>query len=785
MLHRRVIAVRGLVQGVGFRPFVHRLATRLDLKGFVRNDAQGATIDVEGEEDALDELVRSLQTEAPFPAAVSGVRQQSKPLCSYDRFTIADSHRDTHDTDAAPVPVTPDLATCAECLEELGDPESRRYRYPFTNCARCGPRFTIMHAVPYDRSRTTMAAFAMCDDCRREYEDPRDRRFHAQPIACPRCGPTLTYRTPERWLDATAVREGALTAALALLRAGGILALKGIGGYHLACDALDVEALRRLRLRKGREAKPLAVMVADAAAARELCRIDEREEELLESAQRPIVLLSQRESHAQHIQCALNELVPAVRTLGVILPYTPLHHLLMAEFGGPLVMTSGNLSEEPICHDDDEARDRLAAIADGFLTHDRRIASPCDDSVLARTPRSGPAGGAAGHALFVRRSRGFAPRHIVLPRPSPEPLVALGGHQKSTFCLVRGGAAVLSHHIGDLAHPAGYVSLRDSIASYERLFGIDARAIAHDLHPDYLSTRLARELSGRSIAVQHHHAHVAACLAEHGLHERAIGIAWDGAGLGSDNAIWGGEFLLVEGASFARLGHLRYVSLPGGDAAARQPWRSAAAHLWSAFEGDLSRAPSAWLSRQEAEKLDALSTVLQSGLAGPPTSSAGRLFDAIASLIGLRDTSRFEAQAAMELEAIADATTERSYPVEVDERAEPWWIDCGPMIRAIAEDISAGRSSSEIAAAFHNAVRDIFVVGAEHARDQTGISLVALSGGVFQNVRLVNAASTALVERGFTPLLHRLVPPNDGGLALGQAWVAACVLRDGAEAPCA
>lgn len=753
MAERRLIAVEGIVQGVGFRPFVHNLATALTLRGFVRNDASGVLIDVEGEAGALDDFLHQLTAAPPPLAVIERVRAEPAPPLGYDSFTISPSE-DGAEHQAL---VSPDVATCAACLAELLDPANRRYRYPFINCTHCGPRFTIVRDVPYDRPRTTMAHFTMCPACRREYEEPTGRRFHAQPIACWACGPQLELRG-ERVVG-NGKGEAALGGAVAALLAGEIVAIKGVGGYHLACDATSATAVRRLRARKHREAKPLAIMVAALDAARRLCEVNEREARLLQSAERPIVLLTKR------FPCAVvEEVTPSNQYLGVMLPYTPLHHLLLAAVGRPLVMTSGNLTDEPIAFQDDDAFLRLAGIADLFLTHDRPIETRCDDSVV-RDLWGGPA--------FVRRSRGFAPRPLRLEFPFPIPVLAVGGHLKNTFCFGKGRYAFLSHHIGDLENLAAYRALTEGIGHYGRLFDVRPAVVAHDLHPDYLSSQLAEEYEGVArVAVQHHHAHVASCMAEHGVTEPVIGVAFDGTGLGTDGAIWGGEFLLAEGAGYQRFGHLAYVPLPGGDAAVRQPWRMAAAHLWAAYGGEMERLPIPFLEEVEPGQWSLLKQLLVRGVHCPPTSSIGRLFDAVAALLGVRRMAHFEAQAAMELEMAADSGARGSYPLELRETANGWVADPAPLMQGLVSDLAAGRPTADMAGAFHNAVRDLIVEMVGRIARRTGVRRVALTGGVFQNALLTERTAHALAVRNFEVLLQRRVPCNDGGLALGQALVA-------------
>ncbi len=767
-MERRRIRVSGICQGVGFRPFVFGLARRWELRGWVRNDPAGVTIDVEGPGDDLDRFTRALTSEAPPLADLDGVRSETLTPNHHEGFRIEESAGEP----GVRTLVSPDVATCPDCLRELRDPDDRRHGYPFLNCTRCGPRFTIVRDVPYDRPRTTMAGFEMCPACRAEYDDPTDRRFHAQPTACPACGPRLELMDvegPEERLEGPDALDGAVDR----LERGLVVAVKGLGGFHLACDARSAEAVARLRDRKGRASKPFALIVPDLAAARSLCRIDGPEEEALTSIRRPIVLLQRRAD--QRVAAGV---APGLDVLGLMIPYTPLHHLLLEAFGRPLVLTSGNRSGEPIAYRDDEAVRRLSAVADAFLTHDRPIHVPCDDSVVRVM---------AGEARPVRRSRGWAPGPVRMGRAAPVPILAVGGHLKNTFCLLREDRAFLSQHVGDLESWAAYRTLRDGIDHFAGLFDVEPEVVAHDLHPEYLSTKLAderaREEGMEAIGVQHHHAHVAACLAEHGEDGPAIGVAFDGTGYGSDGAIWGGEFLVADLAGFERRGHLAYRPLPGGDAAVREPWRMALSHLEGADPETATDFAERLRERVDPERIGPVRQMIRSGAASPPTSSVGRLFDAAAAVAGVRLEADYEAQAAMELEALAVPDEEGSYPVVLreGEGEEPWRWDPGPLFRALAEDTAGGVAPDRAAARFHNAVRDAVVAGCRRIRSETGPGTVVLTGGVFQNVRLAEAAAHALEADGFRVLLHRAVPPNDGGLALGQAAVAAARIGAGPE----
>jgi hydrogenase maturation protein HypF len=751
---RRVV-VEGVVQGVGFRPFVFTLAGRHGLAGWVRNTAGGVEMEVEGKPDALTAFLDGLTRQAPPLAHVDRVRVEDLPPRGYGAFRIQASR----DGDGAQ-PVSPDVATCPECLREVMDPEDRRFGYPFTNCTHCGPRFTILRAIPYDRPNTTMAGFTMCAGCRSEYDDPTDRRFHAQPNACPACGPRLML------IDAggSPLPGDPLAETRRLLASGAIVAIKGIGGFHLACDAGDDTAVRRLRERKGREAKPLALMVPDLAAAERLCALSDAERVLLLSPARPIVLLRQRGSG---IALAV---APGLGTLGLMLPYSPLHHLLFT--GGPcppaLVMTSGNRCDEPVATDNQDAQDRLSPIADAFLLHDRPIHVRCDDSVTRA---------AEGGELPIRRSRGYAPFPVRLPFES-RPILALGADLKSTVCVTRGRHAFMSPHVGDLEDYETYLSFRHTIERMATLFRIRPEALAHDLHPDYVSTRYALALDPAlpRIPVQHHHAHVAACMAEHRLTGPVIGVAFDGTGYGTDGRVWGGEFLVADYAGFRRAAHWGYVPMPGGDRAVREPFRMALAHLHQACgEWDPSLPPVR--EATDAERR-AIRWQIEREVNAPLTSSVGRLFDAVASILGVRQRARYEAQAAIELEALADPSATAPYPVVIT-GGDPAVIDAAPVVRGVVDDVRAGTPVPVIAGRFHATVAAAVLTGCRRIRRATGLSRVVLSGGVFQNVTLLDEAVRALGRSGFEVFTHHLVPPNDGGIALGQAAVAHARLQHG------
>jgi hydrogenase maturation protein HypF len=714
-VERRRIVVRGVVQGVGFRPFAYGLATRHGLVGFVLNDGEGVVVEAEGAAAALDSFVAALSAEAPTLARIDSVASQAVEPRGEREFTIEASAA-TGRTALIPA----DIATCDDCLRELFDPADRRYRYPFVNCTQCGPRFTIVVRVPYDRPNTTMARFPLCDACRREYEDPSDRRFHAEPIACPDCGPQLSMPVEE---------------AAGLLGDGAILAVKGLGGYHLACDAANEDAVARLRARKHREEKPFALM---ASEPRGLAVVIPEEQALLESRERPIVLVRRRPGAS-----VATSVAPGTKWLGIMLPYTPLHHLLLAESGRPLVMTSGNRSDEPIAFDDEEARDRLAGIADAFLAHDRPIHRRCEDSVVRA-------------AFPVRRSRGHVPTALGLPVAVPVPLVAAGAELKSTFCVARGGEAFLSAHLGDLDSELAYRAFVADLELYLRMLAVEPAVIAHDLHPEYLATKWALDQDAEPVGVQHHHAHAAACLAEHGEEGPVLALVFDGTGYGTDGTLWGGELLRCNLAGFERLAHLEPVPLPGGEAAIREPWRTASIHL------ELAGLPvpfERWPDVRQSLRVNA-----------PLSSGMGRLFDAAAAVLGVREVVNYEGQAAIELEQLAGAIEAEPYE---------WHFGSGvDLVRAVSDDLAGGRPREQVAAAFHEAVA---AAGARACAEAAEPRTVVLSGGSFQNLRLLASTRRRLEDLGFRVLTHRLVPPNDGGISYGQAAAAAALLARGGD----
>jgi hydrogenase maturation protein HypF len=733
--------VEGTVQGVGFRPFVYRLAGELELGGWVRNDERGVLVEVEGRGRQVEAFLERLRSDSPPLAVVERIDSQPLEPIRERGFRIVESP----EGGALEALVSPDSATCDDCLAELFDPTDRRYRYPFINCTHCGPRFTIVRGVPYDRPRTTMASFEMCPRCRAEYEDPADRRFHAQPNACPDCGPRLSQP---------------LEHVVAALLEGAIVAVKGIGGYHLACRADREEVVSRLRARKHREDKPFALLAADLDTARSLVELSDAEEALMSGRERPIVIARRREGSAVAASVA-----PGRPDLGVMLPYSPLHHLLARDAGIPLVLTSGNVSDEPIAHRDDEAARRLGGIADLVLSHDRPIHIRTDDSVVRST---------AGAPLLVRRSRGYVPGSIDLPGGS-RPLLACGAELKSTFCVAKGGRAWVGHHIGDLKNWETLRAFRDGVEHFERLFAVEPEVVAHDLHPDYLSTAYAREREDvELVAVQHHHAHLAACLAEHAHEGPAVGAIYDGTGYGADGSVWGGELLVGGISGFERAGTLHPVRLPGGDRAVEEPWRMACAWLLAA--GEEVSAPPASLAAVDATRWTQVAELCRRGTASPVTTSAGRLFDAIAALCGLRATVNYEGQAAAELEAAATLDERGRYPLPLV-TGDRLVLDARETVRAAARDVAAGALPSLVSARFHNALACASADACVALAEGHGLDTVVLSGGVFQNRLLLDRVRERLTAAGLRVLVPRRLPPNDGGIAYGQAAVAAAIAR--------
>ncbi|MEW5744671.1 MAG: carbamoyltransferase HypF [Nitrospirota bacterium] len=784
---RAIVQVTGVVQGVGFRPFVYHLALKHRLKGFCRNVTRGVLIEVESDdaagsrgEEAIEAFVHELRTAPPPLSRIDTLSvERLAGGGRYRDFSIRESHAE----EGSFTLISPDIAVCPDCLKELQDPHDRRYRYPFINCTSCGPRYSIVRDIPYDRAKTTMAAFPLCAACAREYHDPGDRRFHAQPNACPACGPNVELIAH----GARSSAEDPIQAVVELLKQGAIVAVKGLGGFHLCCDATNEGAVGRLRERKRKSNKPFALMVPDAAAAGMVCFLSDEERRLLESRIRPIVLLRKRLPSPLAAPVA-----PGNDSLGVMLPYTPLHCLLFLDppsSGSPLtalVMTSGNRTEEPIVITNEEALEKLSPLADAFLLHNRDIYMRVDDSIVHVLRQQSAVGNqqSAPEITIVRRARGFVPETIEIGEECGAEVLACGADLKNTFCLTKGTKAIVSQHIGDLEHYAAQGFFRETLKNLKNTFRVEPAVIAHDLHPDYFSTKLALAYaeqhgipSGQRTAVQHHHAHIAACMAEHGLTGAVIGIAFDGAGYGDDGAVWGGEVLRADRASFERVAHLGYVPLPGGDRAAREPWRCAAAYLYETFGEDALAALPSFAERFDRRERDLVMTMIRNRINTPLTSSAGRLFDAAASLLGIRDRITYEGEAAVGLEMAAHACKEEirePYPYNKKDISPGRCgdIDVRPMIRSIVGDIKRGVAPPVIARRFHHTLAAVIVDAAVEARSAYGIHDVVLSGGVFQNRLLYGSAAAALREAGFTVRLHRKVPVNDGCISLGQAIVA-------------
>jgi hydrogenase maturation protein HypF len=760
MTERWVVVVRGIVQGVGFRPYVYNLARRVGLGGRVRNQTGDVSIEIEGDPAALNQFLAELIRDPPPLARIENVSCRTCEPLGEQQFHIVPSDTQT----IGKVYILADIATCDACVTELFDPSDRRYRYPFLNCTNCGPRLTVITGLPYDRERTTLAGFPMCPACRAEYEDPANRRFHAEPTACPACGPRLQLHDSE---GQPLEEPDPLIRFTEAIRGGSIGALKGLGGYHLVCDATNEAAVKELRRRKHRDEKPFALMVMDVAAAEAVCVVSPLEQLLLGSSDRPIVLLQRRPTNR-----IVESVAPGNPYLGLMLPYTPLHHMLMREVDGrPLVMTSGNRSDEPIAHEDDDAFKRLARIADLFLTHNRPIHVRCDDSVTRLV---------GGVELPIRRSRGYAPKPIALPLSCPCPILAVGGQLKGTFALGQDRHAFLSQHLGDLDHYQAYQAFERDIELYEQLFAIRPALLAHDRHPDYASTRYAQDRAAREginrLAVQHHHAHMASCMAEHGLTGPVIGVVFDGTGYGTDGAIWGGEFLTGGYHEFQRAAHLRYVKMPGGELAIREPWRIALAHL---VDAGWKEPPSRFAI--PATILKTVRAMLDQGINAPQTSSIGRLFDAAAALAGVRNRVSYEGQAAVELEWLAmSVSPDGSYPFDLagEESGSGIVIDTRPLIVTLAQEARDGVAAAVMARRFHTTVVELIATTCDRIRAETQLSEVVLSGGVFMNALLTCEVTERLSDAGFTVYRHRQVPPNDGGLSLGQLAVAACHVED-------
>jgi hydrogenase maturation protein HypF len=752
--HRRErlrLEVRGSVQGVGFRPFVYRLAVELGLVGSVSNSPCGATIEIEGEREHLDDFHKRLRVEKPPVCDITQIVATPLPPLGNARFLICSSRQEGSKTAV----ILPDLATCADCLREIFDPKDRRYRYPFTNCTNCGPRYSILESLPYDRARTTMKGFSLCNDCRIEYDDPGDRRFHAQPNACPRCGPKLQWWDEEGIVRAEG--EGSIIAAATAVRAGRIVAAKGLGGFHLLADARNQEAVMRLRCRKRREAKPFGLMAPDLATIQRCCVVSAAEENLLRSPAAPLVLLRRRPDAP-----VAPSVAPGNPYLAFMLPYTPLHHLLLAELGLPIVATSGNCSDEPICIDENEARTRLAGIADGFLVHNRPIVRPVDDSVARIV---------LGQEMVLRRARGCAPFPITVAEPLPA-LLALGAHQKNTIAVAAENQIIVGQHLGDLDTLLARNLFHRTIDDLTGMYELTLRAVVCDAHPDYYSTRYAEKMNLPVVRVQHHHAHVRACMVEHGLTGSVLGVAWDGTGYGGDGSVWGGELLRVGANDTERVGHLRSFYLPGGECAIREPRRTAVGLLYEILgEALFARRELAPLDDFSASELEVLRGMLRASVNSPRTTSAGRLFDAVASLLDLRHRVDFEGQAAMELEfAVIEDEEATIYPFNLDASGV---LDWEPMIRTILDDIVRGVPAGVVACRFHATMAEFIVAEAR----RSGESVIVLTGGCFQNACLLTKTVERLRAAEYNVYWPQRIPPNDGGISLGQIAAAAANIR--------
>lgn len=793
---RRRIEVAGIVQGVGFRPYICRLATERHLAGTIQNTSSGVSIEVQGEPTRVEDFLARLPQQAPPLSRITEMQAFEMP-CNGDReFRIIASHAEK----TLRTLISPDVATCDHCLREMFDPRDRRYRYPFINCTNCGPRFTITHSIPYDRRCTSMAPFAMCAACQAEYDDLGNRRFHAQPNACWDCGPQLELRDGTGQIIAT---DDAGRATIEFLRGGQVAAIKGLGGFHLAADASNSAAVQRLRERKRRVGKPFAIMVADVAAAREFCQISPGEESALRSRQRPIVLLRRRTGEGARAPSISEHVAPGSTYLGVFLPYTPLHHLLLREAGlKALVMTSGNLSEEPIAIANQEAVRRLSTLADCFLVHNRDILLRSDDSVVRVIPGLSAQsrlpglhrGARPANREFpekmqqLRRSRGFVPVPVFLRQEIPS-ILAVGGELKNTICLTKGKHAFLSQHVGDLENLESYQFFEEAISHFQKVLEIRPAIVAHDLHPDYFSTRWALRQTLPLVGVQHHHAHIASCMAENHLEGKVIGFALDGTGYGSDGKIWGGEVLLADCRGFERAAHFAYIPLPGGAAAIHEPWRMAVSYLAHHFGRDFLKLRPSFLNGIRQAKIDLVLDMLDRRVNSPGTSSCGRLFDAVAAIAAVRNEVTYEAQAAIELEMamedgkrrgrrrLAESADEcnpdESYPLLLTRQDSAWVIETRPLFEALLEDVAAGRSAGEISRKFHNGLIAVFVAIAIQLRHRTSLNRVCLSGGTFNNLYLSENLVAALSHVGFEVFTQDEVPAGDGGLSLGQAMVAA------------
>jgi len=758
-MKRAEIGITGIVQGIGFRPFIYNLAQKHLIRGWVLNNEKGVLIDAESEDGNLDRFIQDIPKLAPPLARIESFDVTYLEPFGYTTFEI----RKSEEAQEKFVLISPDVATCDQCLSELFSPKTFRYRYTFINCTLCGPRFTIIQDIPYDRHKTTMDPFIMCPVCQKEYEDPLDRRFHAQPNACPACGPSL--RLEDR--EGKEVPGDPIVKTLDLLSEGRIAAIKGLGGFHLACDARNRDAVSSLRSRKLREDKPFAVMCQNIEEVREHCEVNEEEEKLLLSVERPIVILNRRENSP-----VAHAVAPYQDTLGVMLPYSPLHHLLLNGRLKTLVMTSGNVSDEPISYKNEEAFRHLSNIADYFLFHNREIHMRCDDSVTRIFD---------GKPYILRRSRGYVPFPIKLSFPF-DMILACGGELKNTFCLTRGQYAFMSHHIGDLENLETLTSFEEGIEHFKKLFYIEPKAVAYDLHPDYLSTQYALSIPGiPKMGVQHHHAHIVSAMAENEIEGDVIGAALDGTGFGLDGTVWGGEFIKANLREFDRLAHLRKVPMPGGSMAIKEPWRMAMVYLLEAFGEEATKLKIDLMKRIDRVKWDILKKAINKKVNTPLTSSMGRLFDAVSSLLSIRDEVHYEVQSAIEMDIIADHGVREEYSFRNHNDEVPMVIDPVEMIRGIIRDLMDGLSASKISGKFHRTISRMIIDTCETIRSKEKLNRVVLSGGVFQNIFLLSLVTEDLKRSGFDVYTHHLVPPNDGGISLGQAVVAHMKLFEGSD----
>jgi hydrogenase maturation protein HypF len=753
-VHAKKIKVRGVVQGVGFRPMVYRLASQHHLKGSVYNTTSDVTIVIEGLLPDIESFINRLEKSAPPQSRIESISIEDEPAKGLQQFTIEASRAEDREYQL----ISPDIATCHLCKNEIFDPSNRRYQYPFTNCTSCGPRLTIIEAMPYDRPNTTMRAFRMCEQCQREYDDVNDRRFHAQPNACPVCGPVLSITDS----SGNSLKGDPLTLAAELMRQGKIIAIKGLGGFLLACDATDAAAVALLRERKRRGAKPFAVMMATINEIERCCHVSEQEKELLESSQSPIVLLKRNDQPSM-----LSPVIaPGTAYLGVMLPYTPLHHLFLSKIERPLVMTSGNLSEEPIAADNEEALQRLPSIADYFLTHDRNICSRYDDSVAMVVNNK---------TQVIRRARGFAPYPVKLLF-SAGSVLACGAETKNAFCLTRENYAFLSQHIGDLENLETLENFEATIRLYKKMYHIEPEVVAYDMHPEYLSTKYALDLieaTGlKGVPVQHHHAHIASCMADNGINEPVIGVAFDGTGYGEDGTIWGAEFMLAGYSGFKRLAHFEYVPLPGGKAAIERPYRMALSYLFKIFGDEALNLDLPFLKGIDKGETALIKTQIERKINTPYTSSCGRLFDAVSALLNIRKEADYEGQAAVELESIAELNDSGGYPFDVIEKDGIKVVSFDRMFRSTIDDMMNKKLATYIAGRFHLTIAEVVLTVCRMLVEKTGVNRIALSGGVFQNRLLLELTIKKLEEEGMTVLVHHDVPANDGGIALGQAVIA-------------